>query len=197
LLTSILLYIGSIYTRLWWVKRQQRLLKEEQQETLKGIKEMQAKTFLQLKMHMGEYQQSMDSHHKKLAKNVRKRIELQSRENQLKNFWKSDIERLKLESEMVQEQIKEAQKKYLDEKSMQTPVYHIQTEELTSRLTTIESKIAELEAERTVSELIGWRSYLPESWKSVDRGEWDLEESDEGNRDEEVKKDRSNHRQEI
>ncbi|MDY6789606.1 MAG: NEW3 domain-containing protein, partial [Candidatus Nanohaloarchaea archaeon] len=167
ILAALLTTTTTRLTKIWLTKRQLRHVQEEQQEVVKSMKVTQHKTFVLQKVGMGEYQSSMKFHHGKISQLVGKEIQLKTKIQKLTNPLQGEMDRLIQEAKRVRQELQNLQKQYLEEKTVQAPIYHRKAKALRQRLSTVEGKIAELHAEKIISETIGWRKYLPQTWKTT------------------------------
>ncbi|NMI89221.1 DUF2341 domain-containing protein [Nanohaloarchaea archaeon] len=146
--------------RLFRIKRKLSKLEEEEETLLGLMKQVQRESFEEGKMSMEEYEEAMMQYEKQLSQNVKDTVRLESRKAHWKNIRKGR-ERYEHERDRIQDLMQETQKKYLEEGEIETRVYKQKMQSFRERLTELEGKLAEMEAQKQINKETGLRSYLP------------------------------------
>lgn len=145
----VISFAGYKVTKLQIIRKQIEKAKEEERILESLMRLAQRRTFIEKKMSMEEYQESMNYYEKKLSMLIEDLIELEGKRAQALKFSTNES-RLRSERERVIELIKKIQKEYLKEKKIETKAYEIRFESYNKRLGQIDEAIADLEAKRAI-----------------------------------------------
>ena len=137
--------------RLFRIKRKLSKLEEEEETLLGLMKQVQRESFEEGKMSMEEYEEAMMQYEKQLSQNVKNTVRLESRKAHWKNIRKGR-ERYENERDRIQELMQQTQKKYLEEGEIETRVYKQKMQSFRERLTELEGKLAEIEAQKQIKQ---------------------------------------------
>ena len=151
---------GFLRFRLFRIKRKLSKLEEEEETLLGLMKQVQRESFEEGKMSMEEYEEAMMQYEKQLSQNVKNTVRLESRKAHWKNIRKGR-KRYEHERDRIEDLMQETQKRYLEEGEIETRVYKQKMQSFRERLTELEGKLAEMEAQKEIKEETGLRNYLP------------------------------------
>ncbi|MCE7739897.1 MAG: hypothetical protein GPJ50_11015, partial [Candidatus Heimdallarchaeota archaeon] len=142
---AALITVGTFRWKLGDINRELKRLREQEKILLQLMKQVQKECFEQHKMSMTEYREAMLQYEEKLGKTIQKLIELETMKQNLFKFKPKKL-RLLNESKKIVSMIKDTQKKYLEKGTVETTIYKSKMDNLTSRLSEIEEKLATIEA---------------------------------------------------
>ncbi|NMJ92732.1 hypothetical protein GLT81_00555, partial [Nanohaloarchaea archaeon] len=143
--------LGLLRFRLFRIKRKLSKLEEEEETLLGLMKQVQRESFEEGKMSMEEYEEAMMQYEKQLSQNVKDTVRLESRKAHWKNIRKGK-ERYKHERNRIQDLMQQTQKKYLEKGEIETRVYKQKMQSFRERLTELEGKLAEMEAQKQINQ---------------------------------------------
>lgn len=144
----VVLWISSLlgYYRLRLYRINSRL--EELEDREENIAEMkvqdQKEAFEQQSMSLDEYEDAVENYNQELIEMIEERAELESQKANITNL--KEEKALKQERDKLKEIIKESQEDYVRGNIADTGMYETKVEELTEKLSTVESELAEKEA---------------------------------------------------
>ena len=141
---------GYLRLRLFRIKRELSKLDQEEETLLGLMKQVQRESFEEGKMSMEEYEEAMMQYEKQLSQNVKNTVRLESRKAHWKNIRKGR-ERYEHERDRIQSLMQETQKKYLEKGQIETRVYKQKMQSFRERLTELEGKLAEIEAQKQIN----------------------------------------------
>ena len=133
--------------RLQMIKKKIKRLKREEKLIEELIGAIQIETFKENKMSMEEYQTALEQYQKRQSHIIEELIEQETKRIHALKFTREE-KRLNEEKERVIELVKELQKDYLGERTVETRSYELRVESYNKRLTDIDEKLALLEAKR-------------------------------------------------
>ena len=164
---STILFVIFYFFRLWvkWglIKRKLEKIQTEEALLLELIKDTQRRCFIDNKISMGEYYDSLKQFEEKLSQNIETTAELQSKKNNLFRF-KPTIVRLKQEKNELLGLIKQTQSQYFKEGIIETRIYQTKMRSFTERLSKIEKNIVLKQAKIVLRQQTGWQKTI---WKTI------------------------------
>jgi len=122
-------------------------LREEEGILLGLMKTTQHECFVEKKLSMREYFQSMTQYEDKLSKAIQRSIALESAKASLFKFKSAKLE---LERKRLLDLMKETQRQYIKEGKLDTRVYTNRMHSYSTRLSEVEEELATREAERAL-----------------------------------------------
>ncbi len=141
--------LGVILIKRITLKKTIKTLEDEEKLLLELIKDAQVKCFVEGKISMSEYVDTMSQYETKYSQAIEKTIEAK---NELMNqiSFKTRITKLKEERERILEEIKNNQSLYFEKGLIETRAYQAKMNSLTKRLNEIEKDITYHEATKTI-----------------------------------------------
>jgi hypothetical protein len=126
----------------------------EEKTVLFGLmKEIQTECFVENKLSMDEYMQSMAGYENRLNQVVSDLVAIGNKKRNLFRFWISSHKRLLAEKRQLINLIKETQRLYLHDNKLEQRVYANRMKSYSLRLGEIEEQLAFLEAKRELKKL--------------------------------------------
>jgi hypothetical protein len=152
-LATILLIIFSCGTykisQLRKIKNRIKELKNEERILNELMRVVQKDCFKDKKMSMSEYETAMKEYNKKLSAVIEELIEMETKRVHMLRFT-SKNRMLKFEKEKIISMIKELQRDYMKNKTIETKTFELKIESFNKRLSEIEEKIATIEAKKAM-----------------------------------------------
>ena len=136
--------------RLQLIKRKIGKLNEEEDILNELIKVVQTEAFKQKKMSMDEYREAMEQYEKKISAVVENLIDLENQRIHALKFTRAG-KRFGVERDRLKELIKGLQEDYLHKQNIDERIYQIKMESYTRRIGEVDSRLAEIEAEKALS----------------------------------------------
>ena len=127
------------------------------------IKDTQKRCFVENKISMGKYYDSLKQFEETLSKNIEKNIELQSKKSNLFRF-KPTLVRLNQEKTELLSLIKQTQNEYFKEGLIETRVYQTKMKSFSERLSKLEKNIVFRQAKKALRQNTGWQRFF---WKPI------------------------------
>ncbi|MFB6175516.1 MAG: hypothetical protein ABEJ87_06135, partial [Candidatus Nanohalobium sp.] len=146
ILLSIISIIAYYRYRLYSIDSRLRELDEEEQTIEELKKEDQKKAFEQGEMSIDEYEEALEDYNEDLIDVIEERTGLESEKANLTNFRKEKA--LKQERKQLKNIIQNTQREYVEGNIADTEMYETKVQELTEKLSEVESDLAEIEARK-------------------------------------------------
>ena len=158
----VILYFLRLGAILVLINRKLLQMELEEELLLQLIKETQQRCFIQNKISMSEYYDSLKQFETKLSETIETTIKLQSLKNNLFRFTPTTI-RLTQEKDEILGMIKDTQTQYFQKGLLETRIYHTKMKSFTKRLSTVEKNIVLEHAKRALRQNTGitkpiWRT---------------------------------------
>ena len=144
LISGIVCALGYYRYRIYRINYRLEEIDQEERNLHEMKKQDQKEAFEQADMSIDEYEDAAEDYNEDLTGLIEERAMLESQKANLTNFRKA--ESLKQERDRLKDIIQETQEDYVKGDIADTEIYETKVEELTEKLSSVESELAEIEA---------------------------------------------------
>jgi hypothetical protein len=154
--------LGYYRFRLYRINSRLKELEDREQNIREMKIQDQKKAFEEQSMSLNSYEDAVDGYNQELIDLIEERTELQSMKANITNLKRE--ESLRQERDKLKEIIAQSQEDYVKGDIADTGMYETKVEELTEKLSTVESELAEIEAKSKKNNR-KLQLKVPEKWK--------------------------------